>query len=274
MSFPPPPHPRPLDSRPHWSTISVAGHACEIYEPAQPLPGRALIYLHGVDEQPLVDSPGLRDALEAAALPTLAPRTGRSWWLDRIMPGFDKAVTPERFVVEQVRTEIERRFGVKPPGIALLGSGMGGQGALRIAYRHPTLFPVSAAIAPSIDFHLAMRECDERIDGEYYDTLWETYGDVERARQDTAILHVHPLNWPRHQWFASDPTDLHWHDGAARLQSKLRALGIPHTLSLDSREAVSGGTPGDHRLEYDHRVASEAIRFIADALDQESRRLA
>ena len=263
----------PLAPRPHWSTISVAGHACEIYEPAEPQPGRAVLYLHGVDERALVDSPGLRDAIEAAALPAIAPRTGRSWWLDRIMPGFDKAFTPERFIVEQVRAEIEGRFGVKPPGIALLGTGMGGQGALRIAYRHPTLFPVSAAIAPAIDFHLAMRECDERTDGEYYDTLWETYGDVERARQDTAILHVHPLNWPRHHWFASDPSDFLWHDGAARLQSKLRALGIPHTALLDSRGPATGPTPVDHRREFENRVAAEAIRFIADALDQESRRL-
>ena len=274
MNFPPAPHVCPLASRPHWSTIMLAGHACEVYEPAQPAAGRAVIYLHGVDERTLVDSPGLRDAIEAAGLPTLAPRTGRSWWLDRIMPGFDRAVTPERFVVEQVRAEIEARFGVKPPGIALLGTGMGGQGALRIAYRHPTVFPVSAAIAPSIDFHCAMRECDDRADGDYYDTLWETYGDVERARQDTAILHVHPLNWPRHHWFASDPSDFHWHDGAARLQSKLRALGIPHTAVLDSRGPVTGHTRGDEHHEYENRVASDAIRFLVDALDQESRRLA
>ena len=221
-----------------------------------------MIYLHGVTEQPLQLLPALRDAIEAAGLPVIAPRTGRSWWLDRIMPAFDRSVTPERLVVEGVRAEIERRFGVRSPGIALLGEGMGGQGALRIAYRHPTVFPVAAAIAPAIDFHLAMRDCDDREDGEYYDTLWENYGDVERARQDTAILHVHPLNWPRHQWFASDPADVHWHDGAARLQSKLRALGIPHTAILESR-----GT-------FDASLAADMIRFVGNALSQESRRLA
>ena len=178
------------------------------------------------------------------------------------MPVFDGSITPERFILEQVRTEIVQRFGVQSPGIALIGEGMGGQGALRISYRHPTVFPVAAAIAPAIDFHLAMRECDDRDDGEYYDTLWETYGDVERARQDTAILHVHPLNWPRHQWFTSDPSELHWHDGAARLQSKLRALGIPHTAVLDSR-----GTSAPD-------LAPDMIRFVVDALSQESRRLA
>jgi S-formylglutathione hydrolase len=262
MPAPPAPSSLPLVPRPHWSTITVAGHACELYEPPRPLPGRAVIYLHDVTEQPLQEAAGLRDAIEAAGLPAIAPRTGRSWWLERIMPGFDKEVTPERFVLEPVRAEIERRFGVTAPGIALIGTGMGGQGALRISYRHPTVFPVAAAIAPAIDFHIAMRECDDRDDGAYYDTLWETYGDVERARQDTAILHVHPLNWPRHQWFASDPSDVHWHDGAARLTSKLRALGIPHTALLDSRDRLAAN------------LAPDAIRFVVDALSQESRRLA
>lgn len=263
----------PPTARPHWSRIDVAGHACELYEPPSPLPDRAVIYLHGVKERTLVESTGLRDAIEAAALPAIAPRTGRSWWLDRIMPGFDRSLSPERFVVEHIRAEITRRFGVSPPGIALVGTSMGGQGALRIAYRHPTIFPVTAAIAPAIDFHIAMREADDRDDGHFYDTLWETYGDVERARQDTAILHVHPLNWPRHQCFASDPSDLHWHDGAVRLQGKLRALGIPHTAKLESRGPFSAGSSG-HSTDYYDRVAPEVVRFLVDALDQESRRLA
>ena len=58
------------------------------------------------------------------------------------------------------------------------------------------------------------------------------------------------------------PADAHWHDGAARLTSKLRALGIPHTAVLESRGCSATGTSHD------------AIRFILDALDQESRRLA
>ena len=270
MSQPPAP---PAPARPHWTTIDVAGHACELYQPPRPLPGRAVIYLHGVKERTLLESTGLRDAIEAAGLPAIAPRTGRSWWLDRIMPAFDKGVSPERFVVEHVRGEIERRFDVRSPGIALVGTSMGGQGALRIAYRHPALFPVTGAIAPAIDFHLAMRDADDRDDGHYYDTLWETYGDVERARQDTAILHVHPLNWPRHQCFASDPSDLHWYDGAVRLQGKLRALGIPHTARLESRGPFAAGRNG-HSTEYYDRVAPDVIRFLLDALDLESRRLA
>jgi S-formylglutathione hydrolase FrmB len=253
--------------RDHWSLIEIAGHPCEVYAPPDPAPGRAFVYLHGVRERWLQEMPSLRDLIEEARIPVLAPRSGRSWWVDRIVPSFDPRITPERYVVDAIRGEIARRFGVEPPGIALLGTSMGGQGALRLSYRHPNLFPVAAAIAPAIDFHTAMREAHERDDGDFYDTLWTLYGDVERARQDTAILHVHPLNWPRHQCFASDPDDLHWHDGAVRLHGKLVALGIPHLALLEPRG-------GGHSVEYYDRVAPDVMRFLLDALDKESRRLA
>jgi S-formylglutathione hydrolase len=235
-----------------------------MFAPPDPRPGRAILFLHDVRGGWLQELPPLRDLIEAARIPVIGPRTGRSWWLDRAVAGFPAGLTPERFVVDVVRAEVERRFGVTSPGIALVGTGMGGQGALRIAYRHPAIFPVAAAIAPAIDFHLAMRHAGDRDDGESFDTLWDTYGDVERARQDTAILHVHPLNWPRHQWFASDPADIDWHDGAARLHSKLVALGIPHTAILEP--PADGPAPAD-------RVAAEAMRFVLDALDAESRRI-
>lgn len=257
---------QPDAPRAHWSLIDVAGHPCEVHAPPRPVTGRAVIYLHGVRERWLQDLDGLRDAIEAARLPVIAPRAGRTWWIDRIVPAFDPGVSPERFVVDAVREEMRRRFGVASPGIALVGTSMGGQGALRIAYRHPAIFPVAAAIAPAIDFHQAMREAADRDDGECYDTLWEIYGDVERARQDTAILHIHPLNWPRHQCFASDPADLHWHDGAVRLHSKLSALGIPHTAILEPHG-------GGHSPAYYNAVAPAIIRFVLDALDAESRRV-
>jgi pimeloyl-ACP methyl ester carboxylesterase len=242
-----------------WSTIAIDGHACELHEPPGAAPGRALIYLHDVGGEPLRGCDTLRNLIEAAGLPAIAPQAGRSWWLDRIIPTFDARITPERFIVDSVRGELARRFGVHPPGIAVIGTGMGGQGALRIAYRHPAVFPTAAAIAPAIDFHVAMRDSGFDEDGAWLDTLWETFGDAERARQDTAILHVHPLNWPRQQFFASDPADRRWHDGAVRLHSKLNALGIPHTALLEPRGDVD--------------AAAEAMRFVLEALDREARRI-
>lgn len=259
------PNPSPLP-HPWWSVVTVAGRPCEMFAPPDAVPGRALVFLHDLKGQPLSQSAAIRSAVEAAGLPTLAPLTGRSWWLDRIMPTFDRAIAPERFVRDCVVAEIGARFGVQPPGIAVVGVGMGGQGALRLAYRHPGVFPIAAAIAPALDFHLGMRHAADRDDGELFDTLWETFGDVERARQDTAILHVHPLNWPRHQWFASSPDDLDWHDGASRLHGKLVALGIPH-------EAVLEGTPGEDRAAFERRMARAALDFVVAALDKESRRI-
>lgn len=247
-----------------WSVRAVAGRPCAVHAPAGPAPGRGIVFLHGLDGEP--PQGAIRTAIEAASLPAICPLTGRSWWLDRIMPGFAAEVTPERFVCDAIVAEMAERFGVRPPGIGLVGLGMGGQGALRLAYRHPHIFPIAAAIAPAIDFHLGMRQAADRVDGELFDTLWETYGDVERARQDTAILHVHPLNWPRHQWFASSPADDHWHDGAQRLHSKLVALGIPH-------EAVLEGLPGEDAAAFADRVAAAAIAFVVSALDHESRRI-
>jgi hypothetical protein len=253
------------ETDPHWSMIEVAGHPCECFDPPGAAPGIAAIYLHGVRERRLRESTGLRNAIETAGLRTLAPRTGRSWWLDRIIPEFDPRITPERYVVTEVMAEVDRRFGVKPPCIALFGTSMGGQGTLRLSYRHPALFPVAAAIAPAIDFHTALRDIHKIPDGELFANLYGIYGDVERARQDTAILHVHPLNWPRHQWFASDPDDWQWHDGAERLHGKLVALGIPHSAVLDVRA-------GGHGAAYYDAVAPAAVRFALEALEAESRR--
>lgn len=259
-SFPPRP------SEPPWSIETVGGHACGVLAPAGGPAGRAVLWLHDLDAALPHGSDAILAALVSAGLPVLAPCTGRSWWLDRIIPAFDAVVTPERFVLEAVVPEFARRFGAAPPGIAVMGVGMGGQGALRLAYRHPQVFPVAAALAPAIDFHLGMREAGDREDGEHFDTLWETYGDVERARQDTAILHVHPLNWPRHQWFASSPGDFHWHDGADRLHGKLAALGIPH-------EAVLAGPPDEDRRAFTSRLAASAVAFAVAALERESRRI-
>jgi S-formylglutathione hydrolase len=247
--------------------IEVAGQTCELFTPEQPASGQTVVFLHDLAGRSLREEPALCEAVAAAGLPVIAPRTGRSWWLDAIQPAFDPQRSAERFVVEAVRTEAIERFGARPTGIALLGIGMGGQGALRIAYRHPAIFPIAAAIGPAIDFHLGMRHADRRDDGELFDTLWELYGDVERARQETAILHVHPLNWPRQQWFASDPADVDWHDGCVRLHSKLAALGIPHEWNLEPQGDAAHETLAT-------RVAAEAVRFLVSALDKESRRLA
>jgi len=86
---------------------------------------------------------------------------------------------------------------------------------------------------------------------------------MEAARQDTATLHVHPLNWPRNTWFCCDPVDVRWHESADRLRMKMAALGIPFQHDLET----SGG---GHSFSYYGKMAPTAIGFIANQLKHES----
>jgi pimeloyl-ACP methyl ester carboxylesterase len=242
-----------------WSEFELAGHACEIYEPPRVNPhGYVVIYLHGVHQNRLEDQPAFVREFDRYGLRVVCPRTARSWWTDKICDEFDPGITAQRYVVEHVTTWIARQWGAEPPRIALLGTSMGGQGALKIAFKYPAKFPVAAAISPAIDYHLRMDEGDE--------TLGQMYADKEAARQDTATLHVHPLNWPRNIWFACDPTDVRWHESAERLRMKLAALGIPHECDLET----SGG---GHGFEFYGRMAEKALGFIAARLESERLRV-
>jgi S-formylglutathione hydrolase FrmB len=81
------------------------------------------------------------------------------------------------------------------------------------------------------------------------------------------LLHIHPLNWPRHQFFCCDPEDERWWESAERLRMKLWALGIPHQCDLKT-------TGGGHGFTYYNRMAAAAIDFLAARLEEERRRIA
>lgn len=243
-----------------WRTTTVGGHPCDLFEPERRSPGGAVVvYLHGVHQQRLVDKRPFTDALERRGLPVVAPHTKRSWWTDRLCAEFDPRITAERHLLDRVLPWIAETLGTKPPQIGLLGTSMGGQGALRFAYKHPQLFPVVAALSPAIDYQIRWHDDPD-------DPIRLMYRDPEQVRQDTATLHVHPLNWPRHQFFACDPTDDVWWESADRLRMKLWSLGIPHECDLET----SGG---GHGFEYYNRMAARAVDFLADRLEQERRRL-
>jgi pimeloyl-ACP methyl ester carboxylesterase len=251
------------DSPGTWTTIDLAGHPCDVYEPSGATRSGSdarsvILYLHGVHSTPIANSPAFNGQFAELGMPVLSPQTGRSWWNDRINAAFDPRQSAERYVLDRVLPFIAERWQARPPQIALLGTSMGGQGALRLAFRHAGKFPIVAAISPAIDFQIRWREGDE--------TLRSMYDDEETARQDTATLHVHPLNWPRNIWFCCDPADYRWFDSADRLRMKLLALGIPHECDLTT-------TGGGHGWRYYDRLAPAAISFIAERLDRESRRV-
>jgi enterochelin esterase-like enzyme len=242
-----------------WSEVEIAGHRCQAFAPAAPAPhGAIVMYMHGVHLGRIDERPAIARLLDRHGMRCIAPVTQRSWWTDRICPEFDPHVSAEQHVIDRVLPWLAEHWQATPPRIALWGTSMGGQGALRLAYKHPTVFPIAAAISPAIDYHLRMEEGDEALN--------QMYRDPEQARQDTATLHIHPLNWPRHQWFCCDPTDDRWHESAERLRSKLYSLGVPHTCDLET-------TGGGHGWEYYERMAPAALQFIVEALEREGLRV-
>jgi hypothetical protein len=245
--------------KPHLSDITIAGHRCQILEPVARNPhGWSVIFLHDVDAAGLTGRTAYLDQFALHGLPCIAPITGRSWWTERLWPGFDAHLSAEQFVMDRVLPWLAEQWQSKPPQLALTGIGMGGQGALRLSFKYPNKLPIVAAIAPAIDFQLAYYD-DE-------DALRDIYPEPEAARQDTAILHVHPLNWPRNLWFASDPDDPRWFTSAERLKMKLSALGIPHDSDLDT-------TATGQSRPYGELMATKAVTYLIERLERERLRV-
>jgi S-formylglutathione hydrolase FrmB len=243
-----------------WSQVEIAGHRCRIYEPPEPsLHKFTVVYLHCSEAASLRAYPAFGREFDRFGLRAIEPVTGRSWWTSRIWPEFDPAISAESYVLDHVLPYVADRFGATPPRLALLGISMGGQGALRMAYKYPNVFPTVAAISPAVDFQ---KRIEEGVDP----GLDFMYGDAEAARQDSALLHIHPLNWPRNQFFCCDPTDLRWHDSAERLRMKLASLGVPFECDLETEG-------GGHSFRYASLMAPRAIGFIAQRLEQERLRV-
>lgn len=242
-----------------WSESEVAGHTCHVYEPPEPSPHRfTVLYLHGVHLQQLRDHEPFVHQFKRYGLRVIGPAAGPCWWSDRVTTVFDGRMSAEQYLLQEVLPYVQRRWGAGPPGIALLGNSMGGQGALRLAFKYPDTFPIVSALAPAVDIQIRWEDGDV--------ALREMYADAEAARQDTAILHVHPLYWPRNVWFCCDPADHRWYPSAERLHMKLAALGIPHETDLETEA-------GGHGFAYYNRMADAAVGFIADRLQRERLRV-
>jgi poly(3-hydroxybutyrate) depolymerase len=244
----------------NWGQIELAGHVCRTYVPPSPSPHNyTIVHLHCSEAASLRNYTAFGREFDRFGLRVIEPVTGRSWWTDRIWPDFDRAISTEAYVLEYVVPFVAKVWNASPPRLALLGISMGGQGALRMAYKFPNIFPTVAAISPAIDFQ---KRIEEGVDP----GLDFMYRDAEDARQDTALLHIHPLNWPRNQFFCCDPADVRWHDSADRLRMKLSSLGVPFECDLETEA-------GGHSFEYASHMAPRAIGFIAKRLEQERLRV-
>ncbi len=157
--------------------------------------------------------------MESSRFVAICPHGGLSWWSDRICPSFDAEHSAERWLLNDVLT----LFAPELP-VMIAGVGMGGQGALRIAFKHPQRFPIVASIDAAID---------------HYEVYWqlaslsEMYASPEHCRQDSAALHIHPVRQPSSIRFAAEQSS-RWYRGNDRLHEKLSALGVSHSFEQTS----------------------------------------
>ena len=240
-----------------WTTTSIDGKSADIFIPDAPRSDRAVIHLHGHGLTTLKGNEAFSRELNEYGLRVVCPHGQRSWWLPEICTEFDAELTPFDFVRKNVVTWIGENWDVQSPNIALTGISMGGQGAIQLGYRCGRDFPVIAAISPAIDFH------DWWGKGLPLD---EMFNSRESARQQTAILHLQPLNWPRHQLIVCDPVDADWIHSSERLASKLYSSGVPFESDFETSN-------GGHSWDYFNVMAPRVVKFVSDALDSESMRL-
>jgi pimeloyl-ACP methyl ester carboxylesterase len=236
-----------------WTRTQIAGKPADVFDPAGP-PRFAVLYLHPVGLESLADNATYTAELAKHRLACCAPFGARSWWSDRVCPEFDPTLTAERHLLDHVVPWMRDRWS-RPIGV--VGISMGGQGAVRLGFKHPERFPVVASVAGAFDYHELYGQ------GTPIDDM---YRSREACRQDTAILHVHPTRFPPHMWFACDPGDADWFRGNDRLHEKLAAVGLPHTADLTT-------AAGGHSWAYFDAMAGPLFDFVVASLEKQNRRL-
>lgn len=232
-----------------WQQIEINGKTAEAFLPQQRTSDHAIIYLHAHGEEHLSQNEDFTKIFEKFGYPVICPRGKKCWWVDRVCTEFDPEITPMDYVRNDVVKWIEGECGISTPNIALMGISMGGQGALNLSYRYALQFPVVTAIASAVDFYKAY--------GQGF-PLDDIFANAEEARQEAATLHIHPLNWPKHQFIACDPMDQTWFAGNEILASKLSSSGVMYERDLKT-------SYGGHTWLYFTAMAARSMEFIDQA---------
>lgn len=234
-----------------WSSDVMCSKPLDVFEPDNlARPTAIVVFLHGYDGVTLRDNPAFTGELNRHGLACVCPHGPHCWWTDRVFSPFDSQFNPLEFLSKQLPDYCKGRWELEPSRIGLTGVEMGGQGALQLAYRHARKFSVVVAISPKVDF--------ESWWG-HGTSLDEIFPDREAARQATATLHIHPLDWPKHQLLLCDPNDVYCISGVHTLASKLSSTGIPFESDFET-------TRGGFGWEYANSMAPRVIGYLADHL--------
>jgi S-formylglutathione hydrolase len=241
----------PADVLAGWSSVGVDNRQVGVFQPSCETPAGCVLFLHGHGRVGLNENRVFSQLFQDHNLVAVCPDGGRSWWMDRVSSEFDSHQSPMQWLRRSIVPFIESHWKIATPQIALLGVSMGGQGVLQLAYRYAREFPVVAAISPAVDFHQLHGH------GLPLDSMYET---AEDARQETVVLNLHPLAWPRRQFFCCDPEDADWFHGCTRLGMKLSSSGIMYERDLET-------SAGGHSWDYFNHMAPVAIDHIVKGLD-------
>lgn len=234
-----------------WSDVSMSGKPAEVFDlDSGAAPKAAVVFLHGYDGLTLRENSAYTNLLNQYGLACVCPLGPGCWWSDRVFTPFDPVQSPVEFLSQAIPQICRDRWSLEPTQIGLTGVEMGGQGALQVAYRNARKFAVVAAISPKIDF--------ETWYG-HGTTLDGIFPDREAARQATATLHIHPLDWPKHQLLLCDPADHYCIDGAMTLASKLSSTGIPFETDFVT-------THGGFGWGYANAMAPRVMEFLGQHL--------
>ncbi|HSQ57279.1 MAG TPA: alpha/beta hydrolase-fold protein, partial [Gemmata sp.] len=136
-----------------WQRILIGGIPAEVLDPGAGALRHALLWLHDEPAEPVATNSRLTRELLARRLRCVAPLATDSWWLDRVSPQFHPEISAEQHLLDTVIPWMESDAGFGCQGFAVAGIGIGGQGALRLGFRHPDRVPVVASIAGALDFH-------------------------------------------------------------------------------------------------------------------------
>ncbi len=230
--------------------MQVSQRRVDVFDPGDASPAGCVLFLHGHGGIGLTGNRVFSQLFRDHRLVAVCPDGGQSWWLDHVCPDFDPVMSPVRWLLDSIVPYIESHWKISTPRIGLLGVSMGGQGALQLSYRKARDFPVVAALSPAVDFHQLYGH------GLPLDRIFDS---AETARQETVVLNLHPLAWPRHQFFCCDPGDADWYDGCSRLAMKLSSSGIMYERDLST-------SAGGHSWDYFNHMAPVAVEHIAKGL--------
>jgi len=193
----------------------------------------------------------LRSLADSHGLVFVAPSgSPGSWWLDSPLREDSRY---ETFIVHELLPEIENRYAdmLAPNERALIGSSMGGHGALTLLARHPDRFSAAVSISGILDLQEFPNEWEIAA------VLGPAASHANRWQAHSFVGLIDSLAPYRPYLVLDCGTEDFALNGNRKAHALLEAAGVEHTY-LER--------PGGHTRQYVDRYLEEHIGRVARAL--------